>query len=216
MVNRRSTTLKNSPSGSPLNSKHSKHTNSAPKYQQPMITLHPIRHTSDEHWFTFTAIYHESFPIDEQRPTEDIARLIAEEERYRAMALVDDEGHCIGLLTTWKFDTYIYIEHFAIAPSKRSMGHGAKSLQHFMQSQHKPIVLEAEPPTDDITQRRINFYKRCGLMLYDYEYIQPPYTPERTAVPLRLMGNITDPNLTEIAGTLHCEVYGIKGQVITK
>ena len=45
-----------------------------------MITLHSIRHTSDEHWSTFTAIYRESFPIDEQRPTDDIARLIAEAE----------------------------------------------------------------------------------------------------------------------------------------
>lgn len=174
-----------------------------------MITLHPIRHTSDVHWSTFTTIYRESFPIDEQRPTDDIARLIAEEERYRAMALVDDEGHCIGLLTTWELDTYIYIEHFAIAPSLRAMGYGTIVLQRFIESQPMPILLEAEPPTDDITQRRINFYKRCGLTLYDYEYIQPPYAPDRLPVPLRLMGTLIAPDLPEVARTLHHEIYGI-------
>lgn len=175
-----------------------------------MVTLHTILHTSDKHWATFMTIYHESFPIDEQRPIDDIARLIVEEERYCAMAIVDDKKRCIGLLTTWRFATYNYIEHFAINPTLRSMGYGTQSLQHFILSQHTPIVLEAEPPTDSITQRRIAFYERCGLVLYDYDYTQPPYTPERAAVPLRLMGNIMHPDLNKIANMLHCEVYGIK------
>lgn len=174
-----------------------------------MINFHPIQHTTDKHWASFTAIYGESFPIDEQRPTNDIARLMTEEKRYRAMALVDDNDRCIGLLTAWQFATYTYIEHFAIDPSLRSMGYGATALKTFVHTQSMPIVLEVEPPTDVLTLRRIGFYERCGLALYDYDYIQPSYAPDRSAVPLRLMGTLSEPDLAQIAQTLHSEVYGV-------
>ena len=174
-----------------------------------MISFHHIHHTEDRHWAAFTAIYGVSFPIDEQRPTTDIARLITEEERYRAMALVDDNDRCIGLLTAWQFPTYSYIEHFAIDPSLRSKGYGTMALKTFAHTQPTPIVLEVEPPTDVLTLRRIGFYERCGLALYDYDYIQPSYAPDRSAVPLRLMGTPASPDLAHIARTLHSEVYGV-------
>lgn len=174
-----------------------------------MINFHYIQDTTDKYWATFIAIYEESFPIDEQRPTTDIAHLITEEERYRAMALVDDNDRCIGLLTAWQFSTYTYIEHFAIDPSLRSVGYGTMALKTFAHIQPMPIVLEVEPPTDVLTRRRIGFYERCGLALYDYDYIQPAYAPDRSAVPLRLMGNLASPDLAQIAHTLHSEVYGI-------
>lgn len=174
-----------------------------------MISFHHIQHTRDKHWATFMAIYGESFPIDEQRPTNDIARLIAEEKRYRAMALVEDNVRCIGLLTIWKFSDYIYIEHFAIDPSLRAMGYGSSVLKAFIHTQSMPIVLEVEPPTDVIALRRIGFYERCGLILYDYEYIQPSYAPDRSEVSLRLMGTLSEPDLAQIAQNLHSEVYGV-------
>ena len=174
-----------------------------------MISLHHICHTADKHWVTFIDIYQEAFPIDEQRPTDDIARLIKTDRRYCAMALIDDTHGCIGLLTSWQFADFTYIEHFAISPSLRAMGYGTEALSTFTQSLSTPIILEAELPTDSLTQRRIHFYERCGLTLYHYDYIQPPYTPNRSPVALRLMGTISQPNLTQIAHTLHREVYGV-------
>jgi GNAT superfamily N-acetyltransferase len=174
-----------------------------------MIILHHIRHTADEHWATCTDIYLEAFPIDEQRPTDDIARLIETDRRYCAMALIDDTHGCIGLLTSWQFTDLTFIEHFAIKPLLRAMGYGTAVLKTFTQSLSTPIILEVEPPTDSFTQRRIRFYERCGLTLYPYDYIQPPYTPDRSPVALRLMGTITQPNLTQIAHTLHREVYDV-------
>ena len=118
----------------------------------------------------------------------------------------------LGLLTTWHFEEFIYIEHFAIDPNLRSQGYGTEALNTFIQEQDKPIILEAEPPTDDITRRRVGFYERCGLTLYDFPYIQPAYTPESNPVELRLMGTLdtNDTPLTLVSKILHREVYGIE------
>ena len=121
------------------------------------------------------------------------------------------QHHPLGLLTTWHFEEFIYIEHFAIAPTLRSQGYGAEALRTFIYEHGKPIILEAEPPTDALSIRRIGFYERSGLTLYDFPYIQPAYTPDSNPVELCLMGTL-DTNatpLTLVSRTLHREVYGV-------
>ena len=116
----------------------------------------------------------------------------------------------LGLLTTWHFEDFIYIEHFAIDPTLRSQGYGSEALKAFIHEHGKPIVLEAEPPTDALSIRRIKFYERIGLTLYDFPYMQPAYTEDSNPVELRLMGTL-DTNatpLTLVSDTLHREVFG--------
>ena len=116
----------------------------------------------------------------------------------------------LGLLTTWHFEEFIYIEHFAIDPTLRSRGYGSKALHTFIKGHGKPIVLEAEPPTDALSIRRIGFYERSGLTLYDCPYIQPAYTEDSHPVELRLMGTL-DTEATPlplVSQILHREVYG--------
>ena len=122
------------------------------------------------------------------------------------------QENLLGLLTTWHFEEFIYIEHFAIDPDLRSRGYGAEALKTFIAQQQCPIVLEAEPPTDELSTRRIRFYERCGLTLYDFPYIQPAYTPESNPVELRLMGtlNTDDTPLALVSKILHREVYGLR------
>lgn len=179
---------------------------------QIMIHLHTIESQASPYWDSLALVYHDSFPIDEQRPIEDIARLIKHNQRFIAYALTDTSDTFVGILTTWHFDEFIYIEHFAITPTLRSQGYGSKALQTYIAAQQKPIILEVEPPTNDITRRRIQFYQRCGLTLYEHPYIQPAYTPERSPVPLRLMGTIDTENISLplIEKTLHREVYGVQ------
>lgn len=177
-----------------------------------MLQLNKITSQASPYWDSLACVYHASFPIDEQRPITDITRLIEEDERFVAYVITDERGGFVGLLTTWHFDDFIYIEHFAIEPTLRSKGYGAKTLKTFITEQQSPIVLEAEPPTDELSRRRIRFYQRCGLSLYDYPYIQPAYTPDSNPVPLRLMGTIdteaTPLNL--VSDILHREVYGVE------
>lgn len=194
-----------------------------------MIKLHPIKNQASPYWDSLVRIYLQSFPIDEQRPVESIARLIEHDNRFVAYAIIndntDEDYHpketlhtkhqtpntpLLGLLTTWEFAYFIYIEHFAISPALRSQGYGSEALKAFIHEQGKPLVLEAEPPTDEMTRRRIRFYERIGLTLYDYPYTQPAYTEESLPVELRLMGTIdTEATpLNRVSDTLHREVYG--------
>lgn len=198
-----------------------------------MLHLHPIKNQASPYWDSLVRIYLQSFPIDEQRPVESIARLIEHDNRFVAYAIIkEDENEdlhpeddpqlssfisphsthhsLLGLLTTWEFADFIYIEHFAIDPTLRSQGYGSEALNAFIHEQCKPLVLEAEPPTDEMTRRRIRFYERIGLTLYDYPYIQPAYTEESLPVELRLMGTIdTEATpLDRVSDTLHREVYG--------
>lgn len=176
-----------------------------------MIKLHQITNQASTYWRSLVSVYLDAFPIDEQRPIEDIARLIAHDQRFVAYALTDTAGGFIGMLTTWYFEEFVYIEHFAIVPTLRSRGYGGEALQAFMRAQSKPVILEAEPPTDELTCRRIRFYERCGLTLYDYPYTQPAYTSESKPVTLRLMGTLdtTATPLAQVSATLHREVYGV-------
>lgn len=208
-----------------------------------MLHLHPIKNQASPYWDSLVRIYLESFPIDEQRPIESIARLLTEEPRYTMHAIIDDSyaaelqavgqkpkansqtptansqglkansQKLLGLLTTWEFDDFIYIEHFAIDPTLRSQGYGSEALKAFIHEHGKPIVLEAEPPTDALSIRRIKFYERIGLTLYDFPYMQPAYTEDSHPVELRLMGTIdTEATpLTDVEQQLHREVYGFFG-----
>ena len=198
-----------------------------------MIRLLPITTQASPYWDSLVRIYLQSFPIDEQRPIESIARLITKESHYTLYAIVNttdylpsvadytsssnnsfrEEGYQqpMGLLSTWEFEDFIYIEHFAIEPSLRSQGYGTKAIQTFIQEHSKPIILEVEPPTNEQSIHRIRFYERCGLSLYEYPYIQPAYTPTSNPIPLRLMGTIDleATPLSLVSNILHKEVYAL-------
>ena len=205
-----------------------------------MPHLHPITNQASPYWDSLVRVYLQSFPRDEQRPIESIAHLLNEEPRYTMYAIIDDNyaaelqansqqptansqapsansqrpiansPKLLGLLTTWHFEEFIYIEHFAIDPTLRSQGYGSEALKAFIHEHGKPIVLEAEPPTDAFSIRRIKFYERIGLTLYDFPYMQPAYTEDSHPVELRLMGTLdteTTP-LPLVSQILHREVYG--------
>lgn len=121
-------------------------------------------------------LYEASFPVEERRPRQQMP---PPDPAFRFYAVGE-----VGLLTAWDFGGYNYIEHFAIAPEHRGHGVGAQALAALSGA----IILEVEPPEDgELAQRRIEFYRRNGFQLLDYDYIQPPYTPDGTPLPLKLM-----------------------------
>lgn len=177
-----------------------------------MIRFHTIQSHRDPHWEALIETYRASFPIDEQRPIESIIALMGKKSQFTVSALTDEKDAFVGLLTSWKFDSFVYIEHFAICPTLRSSGYGTQTLKAFVESCTLPVVLEVEPPTDEMTRKRIQFYQRNGFTVYDYEYYQPPYTPDLQGVVLRLMATVPENKdfATIVAHTLHSVVYGVK------
>lgn len=162
-------------------------------------------------WLTEAeSLYLDAFPPEERRPWSSIVAPAS--QAGPRLIFVADGGHTFaGFVTLWDFGTFVYIEHFAIAPSIRGRGTGARVLARLADMVGRPFVLEAEPVADDnpMAARRIGFYQRNGFSLLDHDYVQPPYQSGLPSVPLRLMS--TDPTIDAAAveRTLHSEVYGV-------
>ncbi len=158
-------------------------------------------------------LYLTSFPVEERRPWPLILNSKSPYGPFLKILLVDDGtgDRFAGLLTVWHFDDFNYIEHLAIAPELRGGGLGALVLESLKTLNDNFWVLEVEPPTTDnpMAARRIGFYERNGFTLYDYNYIQPPYTPSQPSVPMKLMADIPDMLPRNVAYTLRREVYGV-------
>lgn len=155
-------------------------------------------------------LYLNSFPDDERRPLESMRKQIDSNDRFH-FSKVKYRGKDVGFISWWLLDGAAYVEHFAIDPSKRSLGLGRKALEKFCQLQEEnPIILEVEPSgANEMADRRIAFYERCGFSGHpEFEYIQPPYTPDLSPLPLMLMTKGCVKDLAATADELKHRVYG--------
>ena len=144
-----------------------------------------------------------SFSDDEYRPYDEQLALF-EEPEYRIYYMP------AGFLAVWEFESFIYIEHFAVDPALRNSGTGSAMLQELVKQYQKPICLEVELPEDELTRRRIGFYERNGFVFNEYPYIQPPISKGKSQVPLRIMtygSAITQDTFEEMKRVLYQRVY---------
>ena len=90
----------------------------------------------------------------------------------------------MGLISYWKFNNFIFVEHLAILKNLRNKAIGTKAFKQFLSEIELPIVFEVEKPYDEISKRRINFYKRLGIVFNDFDYFQPSYHGGDDKVPM--------------------------------
>jgi ribosomal protein S18 acetylase RimI-like enzyme len=101
--------------------------------------------------------------------------------------------------------------HIGIDPSLRNGGYGKRVLEMIKKQLKGPIVLEVEEPNDEMSTRRIHFYKRLEFTLHKKPYIQPPYRKGDSGLPMLLMtyGDIDmESDFEKVKKTLYKEVYG--------
>ncbi len=96
-------------------------------------------------------------------------------------------GVVAGVITTWDFADFLYVEYFVVDKNFRSMGIGSEVMKQFLSHVHKKVVLEVEPPHTTVAKQRIEFYKRLGFRLCPLHYDQPPYDNEKEWVAMMLM-----------------------------
>ena len=135
----------------------------------------------------FDLIYAEmekSFIHEERRDKEDAARVLdcAEYTIYHTQK----DGVNVGFVTAWELEGFTFIEHFVTYEAHRNRGYGTEVLSA-LKEKYKRLVLEAEPPIEDIQKRRIAFYGRNGFQANPQKYIQPSYRPGGQGVELVLM-----------------------------
>ncbi len=155
----------------------------------------------------FYRLLERSFPDSERRGREGQLALF-NDPAYRVDAVYNSDT-LQGFFALWEFDSFLFIEHFAVDPSVRGGGIGSEMLRTLLISTRKPVVLEVEPPEEDMARRRIGFYRRGGFILTDHPYLQPPMEPGKPTLPLRLMTSVplSFEALEAIKNTLYARVY---------
>ncbi|MDE6453834.1 MAG: GNAT family N-acetyltransferase [Muribaculaceae bacterium] len=159
-------------------------------------------------------IYLEAFPPEERRPTDDLfGRAQRADGMLRLLVISDERGHTAGMLSYWQFDTFLYVEHFAIDSAMRGRNMGAQAMAEFIRTAGCPVVLEVERPgANEMADRRIAFYTRLGFAARtEIDYIQPPYAPGLPSVPLLLMAagpGCGQLDIRSAADTILHNVYG--------
>ena len=129
-------------------------------------TEHPLYQKAME-------LYRISFPSHEQRESNSQVQILSQEAYH--LDVVCNEGKFIGEVLYWEVAEFLYIEHFCILPSMRNKHYGQKVLKAM---QKKSLILEIDPPLDEMAVRRKGFYERCGFVENPYRHVHPPYHAE--------------------------------------
>ena len=117
-------------------------------------------------------LYQSSFPVEERRDDQEQQRALKKEAYHFDLIMIEDTF--VGVMLYWETESFIFLEHFTTLPELRGKGYG-KSALDLLKEKNKIILLEIEPPIDEITQRRYNFYKRNGFIMNPYYHIQAKY-----------------------------------------
>lgn len=159
------------------------------------------------------ALYESAFPPDERRDFIFIHSLLADNPSFNIRIAVDkSDNNLAAFVSYWNFGTFTYVEHLAVMPQMRGKGIGHIVVADIFASVSRRVVLEVEPPVDEITSKRVRFYESLGMTLWhDFHYIQPPYAPHLNPIELRLMtaGGFTRDQLTHAVAIIKREVYGV-------
>ena len=137
-----------------------------------MMRFKRLTSTDDQFYKEAMKLYSESFPLHEQRlPASQHCKLSHPEYHFN---LIFDDDRFVGLMLCWETDAFLYIEHFCIFPELRNNNYGRRALELISQ-RGKTVILEIDPPVDNISVRRKGFYERAGFVLNSYHHVHPPY-----------------------------------------
>ena len=153
-----------------------------------------------------------SFPKDEYRTYQEQKALFDNPE-YEVYIVQNSDNEIMAFMAVWDFESFAFIEHFAVDPIYRNNGIGGDFLRELAHSQKKMICLEVELPNNGIAVKRIGFYERNGFVLNEYPYMQPSISAGRNPVPLLIMTYgryIDNTEFDRIKEVLHTQVYGVK------
>ncbi len=175
-----------------------------------MLRLREIQ-TTDASYTFVEQLWLATFPDNERRATE-AQRYNTDHNPVFHCMLAEEENEPVGFFTYWDFGQYCYGEHFATQASIRNQGYGSRIICALYDHIQRPLVLEVEMPNSDISMRRIHFYQRHGLQLWEgYDYIQPPYSADSAELPMLLMASRElnpQQDFNHVVQTIHHEVYG--------
>lgn len=159
-----------------------------------------------------------SFDSDELRSKENYDSLF-KNDNFSLIAFFD-KGEFIGFFSLWLIDDLTFVEHLAVSEKLRGQGIGSELIESLKTSVDGPIILEVERPHSEANaERRIEFYKRKGFTLNEFDYIQPPYDDTKEPVPLYLMtypDKLDYTTFLSVRKKIHQTVYGLDDPFVSK
>lgn len=129
-------------------------------------------------------MYRGSFPMHEQRESDSQRRIMGDGDYHFELICAGEA--LLGCILYWETLDFIYVEHFFIAPEQRGKGCGRQALE-WLKAQGRPVILEIDPITDEISRRRKNFYERAGFAENPFKHVHPPYHSGMEGHPLTVM-----------------------------
>ena len=160
-------------------------------------------------------IYESSFPSDERR-TLDSQKELIKNKQYNFFMVLKDKI-LVAIITEWKFEDFLCVEHLAVKKEMKGKGIGTELLKKYLSKNKQKIVLEVERPETEIATKRIKFYEKIGFKLNTFDYIQPAYGKDKNQVPMFLMTypeEINESEFSSIREKLHITVYGLKKPIL--
>jgi ribosomal protein S18 acetylase RimI-like enzyme len=144
-----------------------------------------IRNEKDVFFPAFWKIYESAFPFCERRSLEEQNRIFSNETYFLNIWLENEI--LLGLIGWWDCGDLRFIEHYAVHPDYRSRGYGSRLLSGWIKQNSLPVLLEIEPPIDELSRRRQLFYRKLGFRDNAVKHYQPPYHKEEKTLKLWLM-----------------------------
>lgn len=170
-------------------------------------TLRRLLSPSDSVWGEWLKLYEDSFPLAERREREELMLFLSERREMHAVSL-EGNGAFTGLCVYWDFESFVYLEHLAVIPTRRCCGVGGFVLRELRHRYPVPHILEVEPSdTSETAARRIAGYRRCGFEIISRRYLQPPYREGGRPLPLWLMGYGDIESTEECVAMMHSRVF---------
>ena len=178
--------------------------------QMKKYDIYDISDVEDPLLDKIKGLYMASFPENERRSWQSITDMIANASPFfNVKAIVGSDNTFYGFYTSWNLPGVLYIEHFAIEPSVRSIGIGSSVITDLVaEASPRTVVVEVElPGLSTEADKRIAFYERNGFHAIDLQYFQPPYAPGLDMVEMMLMSTETLPDVKAFVIMLHTLVY---------
>ena len=171
-----------------------------------MMKLIRITSANDKSLDRLIPLYEESFPAEERREIGQLKRMIETQPSMYFNAIECDNELC-GLFVYWELGDFYYLEHLAVYPEMRNKKIGQQVLDYVAANLPGLRLLEVEPTEDEMTTRRVNYYRRNGYEVIEKSYVQPSYHDYTDACQLWIMGNEVTPRLAEFTERIKKEVY---------
>lgn len=166
--------------------------------------------------FSFDDVFslmQKSFPKNEYRTYENQKKLLSN-KYYKIIPYFGAENEFLAFAAIWEFDSFTFVEHIAVSEKCRGMGIGSKIMRDIINHSETDIILEIEPPNDEISVKRLGFYEKLGFKSNDYPYLQLPLNKNDKPLPLKILiypQKLDEQKFKEIQKVIYSNVYG-KGE----